>query len=65
MNPNFLDLTHYQNLTMIQVCEHYSILYELDMRLLIFNNILIVIMKAVNHIRNMVSVLTDLHTVVT
>ena len=32
-----VEVTHYLNLTMVCVCEHHSVLYELDTRLLIFN----------------------------
>ena len=60
-----MEPTHYPNLMMMQGHEHYVVLYELDMRLLIFNKILISTMKALSHVRYMLSVLTDVHTAVT
>ena len=36
-----MELTHYLNLTMIQVWEHYGVLCKLDAKLLIFNNTLV------------------------
>ena len=48
-----LELTHYLNLMIVEVCEHQTVLYELDTRLLIFSKTLISTMKALSHVKYM------------
>ena len=60
-----MELDHYLNLTMAQVCEHQGVLYELDSRLLINNRTLILAMTALSHVQYMLTILTDVHTAVT
>ena len=60
-----LEITHYLNPTMVQICKHCGVLYELDTRLLIFNKTLISTIKALSHVRYMLSVLSEVHTSVT
>ena len=50
-----LELTHCLNLTIVKVCEHHEVLHELDTILLIFNKTLLSIIKALSHVRNMLS----------
>ena len=60
-----MELNHYLNLTMIQICEHHHDLYELDTKLLIFNKTLSAAIEVVNHVRYTLSVLIDVSTAVT
>ena len=57
-------LTHYLNLTMIQVWEHHRVLLELNAKLLVFNNTLAKTMEALNYLHYMTTV-TDMPTTVT
>ena len=59
------ELTHYLNLTVIQVWEHCGALHELDAKLLVFNNILVKTMEALNYLHYMTSIFTDICTTVT
>ena len=54
-----LEIIHYLNLTMVQGCDDDDVLYELDIRLLIFNKTLISTTMALSHVRYMLSVFTD------
>ena len=60
-----MELTHYLNLTMIQVWEHCGVLCNLDAKLLTFTNTLVKTIKALNYLCYMITVLTDNHTTVT
>ena len=60
-----MGLTHYLNLTMVQVCEHQGVLYELDTRLLIFNKTFISTMLVLSHVWYKLSILTDVCMTVT
>ena len=54
-----LELIHYLNLSMLQIHEQYSILYKLDMKILIFTKTLLSSMEDLGNFRYMLSVLTD------
>ena len=47
---------------MMQVCKQHGVLFELVTRLLIFNKTLISTMKALSHVRYILSILTDVCT---
>ena len=53
-----MELTHYLNLKMVQVCEH-QVLCELDTKPLMFDKTLISTKKALNHVQYMLSIPTD------
>ena len=59
------ELTHYLNLTMIQVWEHHGVLCKVNAKLLVFNNTLVKIMEVLNYLHYMTTLLTDIHTTVT
>ena len=48
-DSKILGLTHYLNLTVIQVWEHYGVLCKLDANFFIFNNTLVKTIEAVNY----------------
>ena len=58
------ELTHYLNLTMLQVWEHCEVLCELYAKLLVFNNILVNTMEALNYLCYMTTLFTDIHRAV-
>ena len=60
------ELTHYLNLTMIQVSgTPWSSLCKLDAKLLVFNNTLVETMEALNYSCYMTTLRTDIHTTIT
>ena len=61
----YYPLNHYLNLTMIQVQEHHGVLWELDAKLLVFNNTLAKTMEAMNDLHYMATLITDICTTVT
>ena len=60
-----LELMYYLNLTMIQVQEHSGVIWELDIKLLVFNNSLAKTMEALKYLHYMTTVLTDICTTIT
>ena len=60
-----LELTHYLNLTIIQVWEHSRVHHKLNAKLLVFNNTLAKTMEAMNYLHYMTTLITDTCTTVT
>ena len=59
------ELAHFLNLTIVQVSQHWDVLYELHKRLVIVNKTLLATINAVSHLSFSMAILTDIHTSVT
>ena len=59
-----MKLTHYLNLTMIQVLENNGVLFKFNTKLLTFNSTLVKTMEALNYLHYTTTLLTDIHTIV-